>query len=134
MVCYSLAQHPDCIPAKMTTKGSSEAHTQLVRDIQLACSHGNTRLFINTNGLFYRENGIPIKVGLFIGCGDLIGFTSELFGTVLIARLVMIEVKTGDARPTKQQCDAILMVNRMGGYAGIARSVDDARRILAGVP
>lgn len=116
----------------MTTKGSNEAHTKLVRAIQLACSHGNTRLFININGLFYRETGTPIKVGLFVGCGDLIGWKSEFFGTQLIARLVMIEVKTGNAKPTREQGDAIKMVNRMGGYAGVARSVEDAWQIIAG--
>ena len=113
-------------------KGSSEAHTKLVRDIQLACSIGDTRLFININGLFYRDNGIPVKVGLFVGCGDLIGWESEFHGKQCIARLVMIEAKTGKAVPSKEQRDAIKMVNRMGGYAGVARSVDDARRILNG--
>jgi len=116
----------------VTEKGSSEAHTKLVRDIQLACSHGNVRLFINTNGLFYRENGIPVKVGLFVGCGDLIGFICETFNKTLVARLVMIEVKTGKATATTEQRDAIKMINRMGGYAGVARSVEDAQRILTG--
>lgn len=116
----------------MTEKGSSEAHSKLVRDIQLALSHGDTRLFVNINGLFYRENGIPVKVGLFVGCGDLIGFKSELFGNTLIARIVMIEVKTGKATATQEQAGAVKMINRLGGYAGVARSVDDARRILAG--
>lgn len=113
-------------------KGSSDAHAKLVRDIQLAFSRADTRLFINTNGLFYRDSGIPIRVGLFIGCGDLIGWKSEFHGNECIARLVMIEAKTGSAVPTKPQRDAIKMVNRMGGYAGIARSVEDARRILSG--
>lgn len=113
-------------------KGSSEAHSKLVRDIQLACSHGDTRLFINKNGLFYTEIGIPVKVGLFVGCGDLIGFICETFNRTLVARLVMIEVKTGKAVASTEQRDAIKMVNRMGGYAGIARSVEDARRILSG--
>lgn len=136
LVCDSLEQDPDVVSATcqadMTEKGSSEAHTQLVRDIQLACSQGDTRLFINTNGLFYRENGIPIRVGLFVGCGDLIGWKSEFHGAQYISRTVMIEVKTGNAVPTKEQRDAIKMVNRMGGYAGVARSVEDARRVLGG--
>lgn len=113
-----------------TNKGSSEAHTQLVRDIQLACSRGDTRLFININGLFYRENGIPVRVGLFVGCGDLIGWKSEFHGKQYVARLVMIEAKTGNAVATKEQREAIKLVNRIGGYAGIARSVEEARRIL----
>ena len=111
-------------------KGSSEAHTKLVRDIQLACSHGDTRLFINTNGLFYRENGTPIRVGLFVGCGDLIGWKSEMIGKQCIARLVMIEAKTGESQPSKEQREAIKLVNRMGGYAGVARSVADAQKLL----
>jgi hypothetical protein len=113
-------------------KGSSDAHTKLVRDIQLACSQGDTRLFVNINGLFYRENGIPVRVGLFVGCGDLIGFKSEFFGKECVARLVMIEAKTGKATPTREQTDAIKLVNRLGGYAGVARSVEDAKKILTG--
>ncbi len=120
------------IAAGMNEKGSSEAHAKLVRDIQLACSNGDTRLWVNINGLFYRENGIPVKVGLFVGCGDLIGFKCETFNRALVARLIMIEAKTGKATATPEQRNAIKMINRMGGYAGIARSVEDAKLIISG--
>jgi len=61
-------------------KGSSEAHTKLVRDIQLACSNGDIRLFINTNGLFYRDNGHTCESGSVYRRGDLIGWESNFTG------------------------------------------------------
>jgi len=44
----------------------------------------------------------------------------------------MIEAKNRQCGSHEEQRDAIKMVNRMGGYAGVARSVDDAMRILNG--
>ncbi len=111
-------------------KGSSEAHTRLVRDIQLACSHGSVRLFTNINGLFQTMDGRWVHTGLFDDCLDLVGWKTEAHGRQIIARLVMLECKTGKARLTKGQRNTILMVNRMGGIAAEVRCVEDAKQAL----
>jgi hypothetical protein len=114
----------------VTGKGSSEAHSRLVRDIQLACSRDAIRLFTNINGVFQTLDGRWVHTGLFDDCLDLVGWKSEMHGRELIARLVMLECKTGKARLTAGQRNTILMVNRMGGIAAEVRSVDDAKTAL----
>ena len=111
-------------------KGSSEAHSQLVKAIQLECSQGAIRLFPNINGLFQTLDGRWVHTGLFDGCLDLVGWKSETHGREVIARLVMLECKTGNARLTKEQRQTILNVNRMGGIAAEVRSVVDAKVAL----
>src|SRR5262249_45954404 len=112
------------------SKGSSEAHSRLVKAIQLNCSHGPVRLFPNVNGVFQTQDGRWIHCGLFDACLDLVGWKQETHGSQVIARLVMLECKTGRARLTPGQRNTILMVNRMGGIAAEVRSVADAQRAL----
>ncbi len=101
-----------------------------MRDIQLACSRGAIRLFTNINGLFQTLDGRWVHTGLFDDCLDLVGWKTETHGREIIARLVMLECKTGRARLTKGQRQTILNVNRMGGLAAEVRSVADAQRAL----
>ena len=63
--------------------------------------------------------------GLPKGTSDLIGIASD--GTFLA-----IEAKSGNARPTKEQKAFIEMVNKLGGRAGVARTPEDALRIIKG--
>lgn len=44
-----------------------------------------------------------------------------------------LELKFGSRRPTAEQLAFLDVVRRLGGRAGVARSVEDARRILSGV-
>ena len=76
-----------------------------------------------------------VKVGM-PGIADLGGLTSvtiteEMVGQIL-AHAVQIEVKYGRARATEEQAAFIAMVRRLGGRAGVARSVEDARLIIGG--
>lgn len=57
--------------------------------------------------------------------------TQEMVGQ-LIARYVGIETKTKIGRITPEQRSFIEMVRHMGGRAGVARSVEEAIRILHG--
>ena len=107
---------------------------QIQQHIRLACGTGDTRLFRNNTGTLRDQNGRPVQFGLCKGSADLIGWTTrtvtpEMVGQ-RIAVFTSIEVKTptGRLRPEQQQwLDA---VQAAGGIAGVARSVDDALRIV----
>ncbi len=76
-----------------------------------------------------------IKFGM-PGIADIGGLTSvvitpAMVGSVL-AQAIAIECKWGRARPTEEQAAYIALVNRLGGRAGVARSVEDAGRIIWG--
>lgn len=68
------------------------------------------------------------------GFSDLAGLTSETITTDMVgqnfARFVGIETKFGRRQATDEQRAFLAMVTRLGGRAGIARSVDDSAEIL----
>jgi hypothetical protein len=106
--------------------------------IRVACSRDGCRLFRNNCGVLRDQRGVPVRYGLQPGSSDLIGWrtiaiTPEMVGQ-RIAVFCSIEVKstTGRVRPEQQQwLDA---VTAAGGIAGVARSVEDAQRLLAAKP
>lgn len=51
---------------------------------------------------------------------------SDLIGVVAGGRFIALEVKTGRARPTKEQRMFLSLVQQFGGYAAIVRSEEDA--------
>lgn len=109
--------------------------TALQNEIRLACSRGPTRLYRCQTGAFPLADGRQVRAG-FRGAPDLWGWTTENYDTggvnVDIARFVCIEVKTGRGKLTAEQFAFLKFVHAAGGYAGVARSVEDARRIIAG--
>lgn len=58
---------------------------------------------------------------------------SDLFGLVPGGRFFALEVKTDSGRVSDQQAKFLAAVERNGGLSGVARSPDDALRIL-GLP
>jgi hypothetical protein len=106
--------------------------------IRLACSRGATRLWRNNTGALRDERGQLVRYGLCPGSADLIGYrsvviTPEMVGATL-AQFAAVEVKTPTGRPTPEQTAFLDHVLAAGGLAGIARSVEDAERILGGNP
>jgi len=107
---------------------------RIQQEIRLAISHGDTKVFRNNTGTLRDQHGRPVQFGLCKGSADLIGWrtvtvTPEMVGTQ-VAVFLSIEVKTptGRLRPEQQQwMDA---VQAAGGIAGVARSVEDALRIV----
>jgi hypothetical protein len=107
---------------------------QIQQEIRIACGTGPVRLFRNNTGTLRDQHGRPVQFGLCKGSADLIGWrtvtvTPDMVGTQ-VAVFLSIEVKTptGRLRPEQQQwLDA---VQAAGGIAGVARSVDDALRIV----
>lgn len=101
--------------------------TDMQRDIQLHCGIGNTRLWRFQVGNFELIDGRRIQVGI-AGMSDLMGLHD--------GRFIAIEVKTPNGRTDPDRLKAqqmfVAAIRRLGGLAGFARSVDDAKRIIAG--
>lgn len=106
------------------------------QQIRLACSTGDARLWRNNTGRLRDERGQLVTFGLCPGSADLIGYTRvtitpEMVGQT-VAVFAAVEVKAERGRPTEQQLAFLEHISSAGGRAGIARSVDDANRILTG--
>ena len=125
------------------------SETQLLSDTMQEFSHGKTRLFRNTVGSGYVGPHVyggggsilitkpsRITFGLGTGTSDLIGWQSVTVtpGMVgrTIAQFVSVEGKSETGRVTPEQTAFIATVRTAGGLAGVFRSTDDVRRILAG--
>ena len=78
------------------------------------------------DGSMFIRNARPFASGLPPGFSDLFGMVHET------GKFFAIEVKSQTGRPTKQQENFIEFINNHGGLAGIARSVDDAKKIIGG--
>jgi len=107
---------------------------QIQQHIRLACSQGNTRLFRNNTGTLKDQNGRPVTFGLAKGSADLIGWrtvtvTPDMVGQQ-VAVFLSIEVKTATGRLRPEQQQWLDTVQAAGGIAGVARSVEDALRIV----
>ena len=114
----------------------ANAETELQQRIRLALgTHPDARLFRNQVGqLPDPRTGRPVQFGLARGSADLIGWrtitvTPDMVGRQL-AVFTSIEVKTPTGRIRPEQQAWLDVVRSGGGLAGIARTVDDAIRII----
>jgi hypothetical protein len=108
----------------------SEAAIQ--QQIRLALSRAGAVMHRNNIGAYFDpKTGRMIQYGVCNpGGSDLIGWcpvevTPDMVGKK-IAVFCAVEVKTGTGRPTEAQINFITQVLKAGGYAGIARSPEDA--------
>ena len=126
------------------------AESDLYAPILSTLSRGPTRLFRQQSMLAWAGKILSrtastitlihpqaVKLGT-PGIADLGGLTSvaitpEMIGST-IAQYLAIELKFGRGQPTEEQAAFIAMVRSLGGRAGIARSVEDARLIISGDP
>ena len=113
----------------------ANVETNIQQRIRLALgTRDDVRLFRNQVGqLPDPRSGRPVQFGLARGSADLIGFktvtiTPDMVGQN-VAVFTSIEVKTPTGRLTKPQEAWLNCVDRAGGIAGVARSVEDALRI-----
>lgn len=104
--------------------------TRITDEIRLALSD-TCVLARSPAGFFYQGKRVgdrlinlrPTKV-LVPGWPDLTGFRRS------DGKAVFIEVKTAKGRPSAEQLKFIELAKRSGCLAGIARSVEDAERIV----
>lgn len=78
------------------------------------------------------RSGRVLHSGLCVGSADLIGYRVQEIGGQRVARFAAVEVKSATGRPSREQQAFLAKVQADGGLAGIARSVEEARAILAG--
>ena len=103
----------------------SRSEVNIQNDIMVAVSKAGGMIWRNNTGVLKDATGRPIKFGLCVGSSDLIGICPD---GVFLA----IEVKRANGMATDKQLTFIRNVIRMGGRAGVARSVGDALAIMAG--
>ena len=113
---------------------AAASEQSIQQHIRIACSTGQTRLFRNNTGTLRDQHGRPVSFGLCKGSADLIGYrtvtiTPEMVGQQ-VAIFTSIEVKTPTGRIRPEQQAWLDTIQVAGGIAGVARSVEDALRIM----
>jgi hypothetical protein len=107
---------------------------QIQQHIRIACSTGATRLWRNNTGTLRDQHGRPVQFGLCKGSADLIGYRSITITPDMVGQQVAvfasIEVKTLTGRIRPEQRAWMEKIQAAGGIAGVARSVEDAQRIV----
>lgn len=83
-----------------------------------AWKNNNTGIYDPKRGCF-RKNRNKFAIN---GVADIIG--------VYRGRMLAIEVKKPGGKATKEQTDFINRINKLGGIAGVATSIDDVRQII----
>lgn len=101
-------------------------------------AHPDVRAFRNNVGVLQDRYGNYVTYGLCVGSSDVILIRSRIitlemvgmkFGQFGAIEAKKKKVKRAAVR-TEEQKNFITMIKHMGGLAGFAESVDDARKIL----
>ena len=110
--------------------------TKLQQEIRLALGTiPSLRLFRNqVRQLPDPRTGRYVQFGLAKGSSDLVGFktikiTPEMIGQE-VAQFVSIEIKTERGKLTEVQQNWLQKVHDSGGIVGVARSIQDALKIV----
>ena len=116
--------------------GVANYETKLQQEIRLALGTiPSLRLFRNQVGqLPDPRTGRYVQFGLAKGSSDLVGFktikiTPEMIGQE-VAQFVSIEIKTERGKLTEVQQNWLQKVQDSGGIVGVARSIQDALKIV----
>lgn len=98
-------------------------------------SRPGIRIFRNTVGVGRTPDGSIVRFGLCPGSGDLIGWTEltvtqEMLGRKL-AIFTSVEVKSDKGKLRPDQENWLKVVQAAGGFAIVARSPEEADRLLS---
>ena len=109
--------------------------TPILKRIMLACSNGPVRLWRNNCGSLQDKTGRWVKFGIANpGGSDLIGFKTITVGPehvgMKLAIFCAIECKSKSGRIRPKQQVFIDNVKLHGGLAGVARSDEEAKKVL----
>lgn len=121
---------------------------KILADVRLALSQAGCTAFRQNTGQAWAGSRIerlpgnrvlihdarPVNFGLCVGSSDVIGWmprrvTNDMVGQ-FVAVFTAVEVKNLRGRPTPEQDNFIKRVQHAGGYAGVARSAEDALQII----
>lgn len=98
--------------------------SNIMKSIMIALSDNGCVVFRNNIGSYKTEDGRFIRFGVGgNGGSDLIGWTRD-------GKFLAVETKSPTGKATAEQINFIEKVNSSGGVAGIARSVEDALRLI----
>lgn len=98
--------------------------SNIMKSIMIALSDNGCVVFRNNIGSYKNEDGRFIRFGVGgNGGSDLIGWTMD-------GKFLAVETKSPTGKATPEQINFIEKVNASGGVAGIARSVEDALRLI----
>ena len=107
---------------------------ELQQQIRLQLGSSPVRLCRNNVGALRDERGRLVTYGLCKGSSDLIGLRQVLIGPEHLGQTMAvfsaIEVKATKGRLREEQRSFLELVERFGGYSGIATSVEEAARVL----
>lgn len=118
----------------METNLKSEANIQGA--ILIALSEAGCLVWRQNTGAYKDKTGRLVRYGLCVGSSDIIGAIPVEITQDMVGKKVAIfgawEVKTATGRIRPEQQRFIDAVNRAGGRAGVALSVEDALKIAKG--
>ena len=107
---------------------------ELQQRIRLQLGSSPVRLWRNNVGALRYERGRLVTYGLCKGSSDLIGLRQVLIGPEHLGQTLAvfsaIEVKAPKGRLREEQRSFLELVERFGGYSGVATSVEEAARVL----
>jgi hypothetical protein len=96
----------------------------LMRSIMIALSNDGHFVCRANVGLFFTQDGRPIRSGLPVGFSDLFGNRRD------DAKAFYLEVKTPTGKVTTEQMAFINAMKIRGAIAGVVRSIEDAQKLL----
>ena len=96
--------------------------SKLMHLIMAALSEKGCFVLRTNSGVYYDSQGNRITIG-FKGLSDLVGFRPD-------GKFFALEIKTATGRPSEEQLKFIEFCRNRNIPAGIARSVEDALRVL----
>ena len=107
---------------------------ELQQRIRLQLGSSPVRLWRNNVGALRDERGRLVTYGLCKGSSDLIGLRQVLIDQEHLGQTLAvfsaIEVKAPKGRLREEQRSFLELVERFGGYSGVATSVEEAARVL----
>lgn len=101
----------------------------VMQRVAIEATRKGWRVFRNNVGVLTDPRGVPVRYGLMVGSGDLIGWrpvtiTPEMVGQT-IAQFVSLEVKGPKGRISEAQRRWAGMVEEGGGLALVVRGVEE---------
>ena len=101
----------------------------VMQRVALEATRKGWRVFRNNVGVLMDQRGVPVRYGLMVGSGDLIGWrpvtiTPDMVGQQL-AQFVSLEVKGPRGKVSEAQQRWAGMVEEAGGLALVVRGADE---------
>ena len=101
-----------------------KSEKQIQNEIRVALSLNDCVCFRGNVGLFYTKTGMPVSTGLPKGFSDLFGYR------IADGKMFFVEVKNETGRIRPEQKIFIEAMIKNGVLAGVARSAEDALKIV----